>query len=221
MTDEIVVFQIVRDSACEQCGEGLGKGRLLQMEKDVPLCLGCADLDHLVFLPRGDAALTRRAGKYSTLRAVVLRKSRARKRFERQGTLVEEAALIKAEEECCQDAESRERARQRAAERRDEIDETHVVRFAAGVSELFPHCPPAAAEAIARHACRKYSGRIGRSAAAKELDAKAVELAVRAHVRHTHTEYDRLLASGTLRDEARQIVFDQVAKQLAEWREDH
>src|SRR6202166_4153480 len=74
--DEIVVFWIVRDSACAECGEELGKGRFLRMETERPLCLRCADLDHLVFLERGDAALTRRASRYSTLRAVVVRFSR-------------------------------------------------------------------------------------------------------------------------------------------------
>jgi len=63
--DEIVVFKIVRDSACAECGEELWKGRLLRMDSGRPLCLSCADLDHLVFLPRGDAALTRRASRYS------------------------------------------------------------------------------------------------------------------------------------------------------------
>lgn len=61
------------------------------------LCLACGDLDHLVFLSAGDAALTRRARKYSILSAVVLKWSRARKRYERQGLLVEECALEKAE----------------------------------------------------------------------------------------------------------------------------
>jgi len=37
--------------------------------------------------------LTRRSGKYSTLSAVVLKWSRARKHYERQGLLVEESAL--------------------------------------------------------------------------------------------------------------------------------
>lgn len=64
------------------------------------LCLSCADLDHLVFLPSGDAALTRRARKHSTLVAVVLKWSRARKRYERQGLLVEAQALEMAEKEC-------------------------------------------------------------------------------------------------------------------------
>ena len=39
---------------------------------------------------------------------------------------------------------------------------------------------------MAKHACEKYSGRVGRSAAAKSFDATAIDLAVKAHVRHTH-----------------------------------
>ncbi len=33
------------------------------MEDQGPLCMSCADLAHLIFLPSGDAALTRRARK--------------------------------------------------------------------------------------------------------------------------------------------------------------
>jgi hypothetical protein len=44
---------------------------MLIMDGPGPLCLTCADLDHLVFLGAGDAALTRRAKKASTLSAVV------------------------------------------------------------------------------------------------------------------------------------------------------
>src|SRR5688572_10083629 len=87
--DEIVVFWIIRDSVCAECGEELGRGRFLRLEAERPLYLRCADLDHLVFLARGDPALTRRASRYSTLRAVVVRFSRSRKRYERQGVLIE------------------------------------------------------------------------------------------------------------------------------------
>lgn len=48
---DIVVFWIVRDSACAECGEVLHKGRFLRMESEQPLCLDCAGLGHLVFLP--------------------------------------------------------------------------------------------------------------------------------------------------------------------------
>lgn len=66
------------------------------MEQQGPLCLRCADMAHLVYLPRGDAMLTRRARRASGLCAVVVRFSRARKRYERQGIIVEEAALVQA-----------------------------------------------------------------------------------------------------------------------------
>src|SRR5256885_11759742 len=178
--DEIVVFWIVRDSVCAECGEELGKARFLRMEAERPLCLACADLDHLVFLGRGDAALTRRASRYSTLRAVVVRFSRSRKRYERQGVLVEEEGLARAEQECLSDAEARRLARERAAERRQQHDAEYVSAFAQRISELFPGCPAGERLAIAEHACQKYSGRVGRSVAAKELQASAVDLAVRA-----------------------------------------
>src|SRR6266508_1799332 len=164
--DEIVVFWIIRDSVCAECGEELGKGRFLRLEAERPLCLACADLDQLVFLGRGDAALTRRASRYSTLRAVVVRFSRSRKRYERQGVLVEEQALARAEQECLSDAEARRLARERAAERRRELDVEYVGAFARRVGELFPGCPVEEQQAIAEHACQKYSGRVGRSAAA-------------------------------------------------------
>jgi hypothetical protein len=214
---DIVVFWIVRDSACAECGEELGKGRFLRMEQQRPLCLSCADLAHLVFLERGDAALTRRATRYSTLHAVVVRFSRTRNHYERQGVLVEEAALAKAEAECLSDAEAREARRAREADRRMELDAAYVEAFAQRVGELFPGCPGETQRTIAEHACEKYSRRVGRSAAAKELEAEAVELAVRAHIRHAHTPYDQLLADGADRSDARRDVASQVEAVLEQW----
>ncbi len=215
--DEIVVFSIIRDSVCAECGEELWKGSLLRVEAKRPICLACADLDHLVFLGRGDAALTRRASRYSTLRAVVVRFSRARKRYERQGVLVEEQALARAEQECLSDAEARQLARDRVAVYREKLDAEYVFAFAQRVGDLFPECPLEERREIAEHACRKYSGRVGRSAAAKELQAGAIDLAVRAHVRHRHTQYDDLLANGVDRNEARSRVAAAVAECLDRW----
>lgn len=93
---DLVVFDILRESKCTDCGKQLLGGDFLFMEGKRPLCLTCADLEHLVFLARGDTALTRRARKHSKLSAVVVRFSRARKRYERQGVLVEESALQQA-----------------------------------------------------------------------------------------------------------------------------
>lgn len=126
---EIVVFSILKPSACSECGTELGKGNLLRMENQKPLCLECADLDHLVFLPRGDTALTRRSRKHSALSAGVVKFSRTRGRYERQGLLVEEQALEKARSECLDDEALRIVARERAAESRERADSQYVEKF--------------------------------------------------------------------------------------------
>ncbi len=216
---EIVVFSIVRDSACQECGTELLRGDLLRMEDERPLCLGCADLDHLVFLPSGNTALTRRASKHSTLRAVVVRFSRSRKRYERQGVLVDEQALAHAEQECLEDAAARALARERAAEYRERGDAQYVGAFAQHLGELFPGCPPTERQTIAEHACQKHSGRVGRSAAAKEFDVEMITLAVRAYVRHRHTSYDELLAKGFDRMDARSKVAEVVDDVVERWQD--
>ena len=172
---------------CAECGEELGKGRFLRLESERPFCLPCADLDHLVFLGRGDATLTRRAGRYSTLRAVVVRFSRSRKRYERQGVLgvlVEEQALARAEQECRSDAEGRRLGRERAAERRQALDLEYIGAFARCVGGLFPGCSMEEQHTIAEHACQKYSGRVGcrqRASAGHRRSRGASSRTARAH----------------------------------------
>ena len=124
---DLVVVQPVRDWSCAECG---GTGDLLIMDDNEPLCLTCADLDHLVFLPAGDAALTRRSKKASRLSAVVVRWSRTRKRYERRGLLVEEPALEQAERECLADEDARIRRRERDRERRAGSDVSRLPRRA-------------------------------------------------------------------------------------------
>lgn len=216
--DGLKVFITRRDSTCDECKENLGHHAWITLNRERgALCLVCADLEHLVFLPPGDAALTRRSRKYSTLSAVVLEWSRTRKRYERQGLLVEKDALEQAEAECLADAEARARQRERAAQRRAELDQEYIQQFAIAVHELFPKCPAGREILIAEHACLKYSGRVGRSAAAKSLDETAIRLAVIAHVRHAETEYDRLLARGYDRWDARSVVESQVNSVLLRW----
>jgi hypothetical protein len=216
--DEIVVFWVVRPTECSECGSELPKGSLLRLEKEEALCMGCADLDHLEFLPSGDPTITRRAGKYSKLRAVVVRWSRSRKRYERQGILAEPVAIARAEEESLADAEVRARRQARAAERRALEDEEYEVAFASAIRAQFPGCPAGEETEIARHACRKHSGRVGRTAAAKEFDPEPVRLAVAAHVRHVHTDYDELLGEFGDRQTARERVHLRVAEILDDWR---
>ncbi len=216
---EILVFLIRKETKCSECGEDLFSGAMLTLARDRgALCLACADLDHLEFLPSGDAALTRRTAKYSKLKAVVLRWSGTRKRYERQGVLAETEAIERAETECLADAEQRQRKAERRAQRESALDQGFVREFAGAIVQQFPRCPANEASRIAEHACRKYSGRVGRSAAAKRLDPEAIRLATAASVRHRFTDYDLLLLQGVDRAEARAQVYQVVQKKLEQWR---
>jgi hypothetical protein len=70
---------------------------------------------------------------------------------------------------------------------------------------------------MAGHACQKYSGRVGRSAAAKKFDPTTVRLAVMAHIRHKYTKCDRLLARYNGRQEARSEVRGMIEEILEKW----
>ena len=213
---ELVVISPVKEWTCASCGD---TGDLLFMEDAGPLCLDCADLGHLIFLAAGDAALTRRAKKASRLSAIVVRWSRSRKRYERQGILAEAEAIERAEQECLSDAEVRARRRLRDQVRRADEDVRFQDSLAAAIRALYPGCPASRAEAIARHAAARGSGRIGRSTAGQALDPDAVRLAVAASVRHIDTRYDELLMSGVDRETARDQVRDQVDDILSSWRD--
>jgi hypothetical protein len=216
---EIKVFITQRqNSKCDDCGEELGPHAWITLEENKgALCLSCSDLDHLEFLPTGDAALTRRTRKHSALSAVVLKFSRSRRRYERQGLLVEEGALQQAEAECLADSEVRARRREREEERRAELDQKYVESFAQRIREILPRCPAGREQQIAEHACRKYSGRVGRTAAAKDLDEAAIRLAVVAHIRHRETNYDNLLGKGRSRRESRSEVRARVNEISESW----
>ncbi len=94
---DLLVIQPLNDSwRCHRCGR---TGDLLIMEGPGPACLRCTGLDDLEFLPAGDAALTRRVKATSARCAVVIRFSKSRRRYERQGLLVERPALTQARRE--------------------------------------------------------------------------------------------------------------------------
>lgn len=188
------------------------------LEFNAPVCLDCADLAHLVYLPRGSAALTRRAREASSLSAVVVRFNRRRRRYERQGLLVEETALARAESACLADAEARSRRRKRDAVRRAAEDIRFTAVLGAEILRLFPGCPPARAQDIAVHASVRGSGRVGRTTAGRSLEEGAVTAAVRASVRHLDTAYDTLLTAGVARHEARARVATVIDEVLAAWR---
>ena len=69
-SQRIIVISPHNAWTCTSCSD---TGDFLVKTKEGALCLDCADLGHLEFLPSGDAALTRRATKASRLSAVVVR----------------------------------------------------------------------------------------------------------------------------------------------------
>jgi hypothetical protein len=131
---------------------------------------------------------------------------------------VETKAIEQAMEECEADAQMREFRRGREKIKREERDQKLIEEYASHIRKLFPGCPASGEFKIANHACQKYSGRVGRSAAAKEFDPQTVALAVQAHIRHEYTNYDDLLMSGWERFEARDAVRSQVEEALNQWR---
>lgn len=203
---------------CERCGKDIDAGAFLLIDREHGIrCLTCGGLDDLIFVAAGDAALTRRALARSTRFAYVVKFSRRRKRNERQGILVEEAAYAEALRSTHADAARREakRAQRRIGE--EEAERQYVARFAAKVRELYPGCPPEEAAAIAERACQKYSGRVGRSTEAKALEPRMIMRAVRAHIRHRYTPYDDLLAQGLESAEARADVASLIEEVLERW----
>jgi hypothetical protein len=97
------------------------------------------------------------------------------------------------------------------------------LELVAAMTELigarFPGCPAEEAAArIAAHTARRGSGRVGRSAAGRDLHPSAIDLAVLAWIRHQHTQYDVLLMSGQDRETARDMIRDEVANWESAWK---
>lgn len=96
---DIIVYSILNSAQCAKCDKALPSGSFLFKDADQPLCLPCAGLGGLVFLPKGGQKLTMRAKKYSEKWAVVMKWIRMNKRYERQGILVGSEALQRAQQE--------------------------------------------------------------------------------------------------------------------------
>lgn len=197
---------------CVACGAETPRGTLVVLKREAGLrCLACAGLADLEYVPAGDVALTRRALTLSSRVAIVVKFSRARKRHERQGVLVEPEALAAARASCEEDAARRQAARGPRQARAERKEQAYFTRLLARIVELFPGCPGEEPEAIARRACEKHSGRVGRSRAAKLLDEAAEGLeAFREEV---------IIAGVMVADEARPLVAGAIEDHLARWRE--
>lgn len=97
------VFALSRPSRCFGCDKKLPVDEIVKLEQkdddNEVYCLTCAKLDHLQILRSGNAKITRLAKKYSQSRFLIMKWSDAWKCYERQGLLVEAAALERARKE--------------------------------------------------------------------------------------------------------------------------
>lgn len=217
--EDLVVFSQAHDEqTCTECQAVTCRGELFFLDVDRPICLSCADMDHLEFLPSGDATLTRRARKFSSLTAQVLQFNRRRKHYERIGLLVTPESIDQAEASMDEDASDRAVQRQKAAAARVKEDAKLVASMTALILTDFPKCPAKEAQQIAEHTAVRGSGRVGRSEAGRSLATNAIELAVIAWIRHQHTNYDSLLMRGVARQDARDQIRAGVQKKLEQWR---
>jgi hypothetical protein len=99
-----VVFRVRKPTVCGKCKEDLRSGRMIKLvdgenNQSVALCKVCSGLGDLFIVMAGNANLTRLCSKYSTQKHVIVRWASARKRYEREGILVELSALNNAEAE--------------------------------------------------------------------------------------------------------------------------
>lgn len=204
---------------CRDCRQHirLGQAYVAETENHSGTCLACSPFAHAAFLPPGDAALTRRSKKHSQFCGVLWGWNRRRKRFERKGQYVEAKAIELAKKECEADQEKRALKNEKAAVVRAAQDKVYIEQFSKAIRKRYPNCPPNREIEIAQHACEKYSGRVGRTAGAKQFDAQMIDLAVEAHIRHKETNYDSQFKTGKTKRMIRTDVKQTIESILKKW----
>lgn len=204
---------------CQKCKKPIPKGQAFVADDEDynGLCLKCSPFRNYTLLSPGNAALTRRSKKHSALCGVLLFWNQRRRRFERKGQYVEASAIEKAKKECAEDEVARAEKNKKAAVKREIQDKIYIQDFGKAIRVNYPNCPPGREFEISKHACEKYSGRVGRSAAAKQFDDTMIDLAVEAHIRHTETNYDNQFGKGKLKKEIRQDVKGTINKIMMSW----
>jgi len=206
--------------SCKKCGKkiSVGKEFVAESENHKGTCFACSPFTQYAFLAPGDAAMTRRSKKHSELCGVVFIWNQRRRRYERKGQYVQAQAIEKAQSECAADADKRAEKNKKAAVVREVQDKEYILAFAKAIRQHYPNCPEKREIAIAQHACEKYSGRVGRTANAKQFDAKMIDRAVEAHIRHAETNYDDQFGHGRRKKEIRSDVRFTIDRIMLRWK---
>ena len=204
---------------CNSCRKSIGFGQafVAETENHRGTCFACSPFVKADFLEPGNAALTRRSKKHSSYCGILFSWNRRRKRFERKGQYVEARAIALAEIECEEDEKKRALKNEKAAVVRAAQDKIYIKEFSIAIRKLYPNCPKNREIAIAKHACEKYSGRVGRTADAKQFDKGMIDLAVEAHIRHKETNYDSQFNKGIAKRSIRSNVKQDIEKVLEKW----
>ncbi|XXG99685.1 peptide transporter ptr2 [Hypoxylon texense] len=160
-----------------------------------------------IFVPKGNAYITgncRKKTRGEGRKVYVVHNSKHQPMGIRVPYAIYESVLEKHNET--------QESRAKAVEKKDNKVKAD---FRASITSQFPEIPEGELTRIVEHATRKYSRRVGRTGT---LDlAKKAQLAVRAHIRHLHTEYDKILADGALRDDARSRIYKKVEDVAMKW----
>jgi hypothetical protein len=195
----------------------LGQPFVAETEDHKGTCFTCSPFVDASFLKPGNAALTRRSKKHSSICGVLFAWNARRKRFERKGQYVAAKAITIAEQECAADEEKRALNNEKAAVVRAAQDKIYIAAFSIAIRKRYPNCPKNREVAIAEHACEKHSGRVGRTANAKQFDANMIDLAVEAHIRHKETDYDSQFKTGKTKRVIRSAVRQDIETMLKKW----
>ncbi len=177
---------------------------------------GLVDIpDEFVEIPTGDAFITRKVKELAETAYVRMKKYK-RGGFSRAvGVLIPKPVLEAAKRLAGQTEESRLKHRKAATGFRQRKEARFREEVTARMLVLFPKMPPDEARLVAEHAFEVGSGRVGRTTSV-DLDVK-IKLAVKARIRHQHTDYDELLALGHDREWIRQQVLAEVEAVYREW----
>ncbi|KAJ6031669.1 hypothetical protein N7540_002401 [Penicillium herquei] len=164
--------------------------------------------ENYVFVPKGNVYITRhcRTITKESNRVVYLIYDKTGKRT--RGIRVPEEVHAKV----CDMETSTAKTRADATEARDV---KVISRGRDLLREEYPFMPAESLEVILNHAFLKGSGRVGRTS--MRSDERKAELAVEAHIRHTHTPYDELLNGGMERDKARKTVWPTIQRIKKTW----
>ncbi|KAI5306712.1 hypothetical protein KEM56_007483 [Ascosphaera pollenicola] len=96
-------------------------------------------------------------------------------------------------------------------------DTQDTERYQSQLLKGYPNIPTRDVLRILSHAFLKGSRRVGRSTTVRGGEETKLRLAVEAHIRHVHTDYESLLRSGVARWKARERVGSAVRRLRDEW----